>query len=133
MSKFVKILALTLGLIIFFLEAKTAFNYPFVAAKAMPLRMTLSIGIAAFLILVIGVFVSMAGSIFWFLKMANSPREGLTIMDTRPGNGRPVYSDKYLNESGLFARSRLWTMTKWLLGCWIGAVLLGIFMYYVSR
>ncbi|MEP9327208.1 hypothetical protein PPMP20_29345 [Paraburkholderia phymatum] len=108
------------------------FNSPFYADKE-ALRYVVSIVGAAFALLCIAGAVYVVGAMYWFLRMLNSPKEGLTILDSGMFKGRAVFSSVYLSPLGLEARSRLLVASRRFLECWLGAVLLAAIMYYVIK
>jgi hypothetical protein len=96
------------------------------------LRYFMSIVGAAFALLCIAGAVFVVSAMYWFLRMVNSPKEGVTILDSGMFKGRAVFSSAYLSRSGLEARYCLLVAARRFLECWLGATLLVATMYGVN-
>ena len=128
----IKLAVVTMAALVFCAIAIDIFNSPFYADKE-GLRYVVSFVGAAFAVLCIAGAVYVASAMYWFMRMVNSPKEGVTILDSGMFKGRSVFSSAYLSPLGLEARFRLLVATRRFFACWLGAVLLAAIMYYFVK
>lgn len=131
-TKWPRLAAIVIAAPVFVAIAADIFNSPAYANKV-GLRYFVSIVGATFSLLCLGGMVFALSAIYWFLRMVNSPREGLSILDAGMFKGRAVFSRAYLSSFGLEARGRFFAATGRFAECWLGAVLLAAIMYFVVK
>jgi hypothetical protein len=103
-------------------------NATFLATAAPTSRLMVSLGAGLLATLCASGAVALFASGYFFLKMANSPHPGKTILDARLFEGKSIFSNDYLSDAGKAARSRLLKSLAWFFGCWIGGMALGVAM-----
>ena len=109
------------------------FNGTLAAGEPMVVRLFVSVATAAFALLCLAGGGAVVAAAYFLYRMANSPRPGLTIFDTRSSLMSSIFSDQYLNSEGRIAKERLYIAIRCFVGSWICGVLLGIAMYYFYR
>jgi len=97
--------------------------------RHMVIKIVASVATAAFVFLCILGAVSVFAAMYFFYRLVDSPRQGLTVFDARSLGIASVFSDRYLSSEGKVARTRLIVAMGWFLGTWVGAALLGVGMY----
>jgi hypothetical protein len=133
-TKLAKNIVISVAVIFIFMEISVAlYAGPFASQWSELTRMVTSAAAAVFVVLCGFGAVSIFFAMYYFYRMVDSPQAGQTLFDARAARGGSLFSDSYLNEDGRAMRGRLFAALRWFLASWLGAVLLALVMYRLSR